>query len=90
MTNIETSEWSGEGTFTQTLIDAMTSIDDVGLLRVEDAPSTRVDVGYQFISNEIYVGFRTQAVQTRIRRFGFWPTTVVVDKNCMSLTDLGR
>ena len=90
MTNIETSEWSGEGTFTQTLIDAMTSIDDVGLLRVEDAPSTRGDVGYQFISNEIYVGFRTQAVQTRIRRFGFWPTTVVVDKNCMSLTDLGR
>ena len=64
MTNIETSEWSGEGTFTQTLIDAMTSIDDVGLLRVEDAPSTRVDVGYQFISNEIYVGFRTSSPPT--------------------------
>ena len=90
MTNIETSEWSGEGTFTQTLIDAMTSIDDVGLLRVEDAPSTPLDVGYQLISNEIYVGFCTRAVQTRVRRFGFWPTTVVVDEKCMSLTDLGR
>jgi len=90
MTKIETSEWSGEGTFTQTLIDAMTSIDGIGLLRVEDAPSTRVDVGYQLISNEIYVGFCTQLVQTRVRRFGFWPTTVMVERKCMSLTDLGR
>ena len=90
MTNIETSEWSGEGTFTQTLIDAMTLIDDVGLLRVEDSPSTKVDVGYQFISNEIYVGFCTQLVQTRVRRFGFLPTTVMVERNCISLTDLGR
>ncbi len=90
MTNIETSEWSGEGTFTQTLIDAMTLIDDVGLLRVEDSPSTKVDVGYQFINNEIYVGFCTQLVQTRVRRFGFLPTTVMVERNCISLTDLGR
>ena len=90
MTNIETSEWSGEGTFTQTLIDAMTLIDDVGLLRVEDSPSTKVDVGYQFISNEIYVGFCTQLVQTLVRRFGFLPTTVMVERNCISLTDLGR
>ena len=90
MTNNETAEWSGEGTFTQTLIDAMTSIAGIELLRVEDAPSTRVDVGYQFISNEIYVGFCTQLVQTRVRRFGFWPTTVMVERKCMSLTDLGR
>ena len=90
MASIETAEWSGEGTFSLSLVDALRSIDDVGLLRVADAQAPRLDVGYQYIGNEIYVGLRTQAVQTRIRRFGFWPTTVVVDKNCMSLTDLGR
>ena len=90
MTNLEISEWSGEGTFTQTLIDAIAPIDDVGLLRVEDVPSSRVDMGYQFISNEIYIEFCTQAVRTRVKRCGFWPATATVDEKRMSLTDLGR
>ena len=50
---LDTSRWSGEGTFTQTLIDVLQTISGISLVRVEDAPSTRSDADYNFISNEI-------------------------------------
>ena len=87
---VDTTEWSGDGTFTQALIDAIAPVEDVAFLRVEDAPATRADVGYQFISNELYVRFRTRSVRTRVRRFGFWPVTVTVEEPCMSLAGLER
>ncbi len=53
------SKWSGEGTFTQLVIDRLREIDGVRFVRVEDAPATRSDADYNFISNEIFVGFAT-------------------------------
>ncbi|HAK56538.1 MAG: hypothetical protein QF463_01260 [Vicinamibacterales bacterium] len=90
MSDVDTTEWSGEGAFTQTLIEVIAPIADVAFLRVEDALATRVDAGYQLISNELYVAFRTESVQMRTRRFGFWPTTVSVRQKQMSLDDLAR
>jgi hypothetical protein len=88
VSDVETTEWSGEGAFTQTLIDVIAPLADVAFLRVEDAPATRVDVGYQFISNELYVAFRSETVQMPTNRFGFWPTTVRVQQKQMSLDGL--
>ena len=52
---LETSAWSGEGTFTQLLLERLGDVAGVRFVRVEDAPATRSDADYNFISNELYV-----------------------------------
>jgi len=69
---IDTSGWSGEGTFTGTLVEALKTLDEVAFLRVEDAPAAHSGAGYTFISNEVYVGFAGtwKAGNGRRRRIG--------------------
>jgi hypothetical protein len=55
--HVDTTRWSGEGTFTQVLVDHLQQLEGIAFVRVEDAPSSRSDADYNFISNEIYVGF---------------------------------
>ena len=55
--NLDASCWSGEGTFTKLLIVALREMAAVEALRVEDAPASRADTGFSFISNELYVLF---------------------------------
>ncbi len=87
---IDTANWSGEGTFTQVLIDHLKSIDRVAFVRVEDAPASRSEADYNFISNEIFVGFATAVRQERVRRFGFLPATRDVVEKTMTLEGLER
>jgi len=54
---VDVSSWSGEGDFTQSLLDVLKALTTVTFLRVEDAPASRSESAYSFISNEIYVGF---------------------------------
>jgi len=75
---LDTSKWSGEGAFTQTLIDRLQGLDGVELVRVENAPASRSEADYSFISNEIFVAFATDARQERVKRFGFLPATRTV------------
>ena len=42
-------------------------------MRVEDAPATRSEADYNFISNEIFVGFATVERQEPVKRFGLLP-----------------
>ena len=85
---LDTSAWSGEGTFTQLLIERLRDVAAVRLVRVEDAPATRSDADYNFISNEIYVGFATTERQERITRFGVLPGVRTVTEPAMTLTGL--
>jgi hypothetical protein len=85
---LETSAWSGEGTFTQVLIDRLREMTGVGYVRVEDAPATRSDADYNFISNELYVGFDTVERRERIRRFGLLPGSRTVTEKAMTLPGL--
>ena len=55
---LDASAWSGDGAFTQLLIDALTAQPQVRFVKVEDAPASRSDASFSFISNEIYVTFR--------------------------------
>jgi len=54
---VDRSGWSGDGAFTQLLIDALGDVEAIRHLRVEDAPATRVDALVSFISNELFVTF---------------------------------
>ena len=86
--DLETSGWSGEGTFTQVLIDRLRELEGVALVRVEDAPASRSEADYNFISNEIFVRFSTTDREERITRFGFLPTRRVVQEKTMTLSGL--
>ena len=86
--NVDTSNWSGEGTFTQQLIDQLRQLDAVALVRVEDAPASRSEADYNFVSNEIYVAFTTASRTERIRRFGFLPASKTVVEKTMTMSGL--
>ena len=85
---LESSAWSGEGTFTQLLIEKLRDVSGVRFVRVEDAPATRSDADYNFISNELFVGFDTIERQERITRFGLLPGVRTVSEKAMTLQGL--
>ncbi len=85
---LDTSKWSGEGAFTQVLVDAIARVDRVVFLRAEDAPATRSEADYNFVSNEIYVRFGTEPRIERIRRFGIIPGTRRLAVPTMLLSEL--
>jgi len=85
---LESSAWSGEGTFTQLLIDRLRDVAGVRFVRVEDAPATRSEADYNFISNELFVDFDTVERREPIKRFGLLPGTRVVTEKAMTLQGL--
>jgi hypothetical protein len=56
---LDASGWSGEGEFTERLVAVLSAMPEVRFLKVEDAPASRADAGFSFISNEVFVGFAT-------------------------------
>jgi len=84
----DVSGWSGEGTFTQTLLDVIKQEARIASFRVEDAPATRSDADYNFISNEIFVGFATSTRSERTWKFGLLPSTTVVTDKKMTVPGL--
>jgi hypothetical protein len=67
--NVDTSKWSGEGEFTQLLVEHLRQLPGVAGVRVEDAPATRSEADYNFISNELFIEFVSEAhVELRLRR----------------------
>ncbi len=87
-TQVDYEQWSGEGEFTLTLIDWLVSRDAIGFIRVEDAASTRNDVEYNFISNEVFVRFRTVDRVAHTRLWGIFPRRRVVSEPTMTLDEL--
>jgi hypothetical protein len=85
---VDLSAWSGEGEFTQVLVDHLRTLDRITFIRVEDAPASRSEADYNFISNEVYVSFATVVERERGRAFGFIPTARAVEKKSMTLADL--
>lgn len=85
---VDTSGWSGDGAFTKRLIDALGNVGFVSSLKVEDAPASRADAGFSFISNELFVLFESTERVVRTRRFGFIPGSTVVRETAMTLDRL--
>ena len=85
---VETSKWSGEGTFTQVLVDCLKQVDGVAAVRVEDAPASRSEADYNFMSNEIFIVFATATRDEPIRRFGVFPGTRTVQYASLTMAAL--
>jgi hypothetical protein len=86
--DVDTEKWSGEGAFTQVVVDALGALGTVTRVRVEDAPASRSEADYNFMSNEIYVTFATRSRQEAVRRFGILPASRTVVENVMTLAAL--
>ena len=84
----DTSRWTGDGTFTPVLLAALDGIDAVTHVRVEDAPASRADAGYNFIANEVYVTFGVDRVEVPVRRFGLLPGRTTVSRPKMTIREL--
>ena len=58
--HVDSAGWSGEGAFTQVVVDRLRAIENVTAVKIEDAPATRSEADYNFIANEIFVTFATE------------------------------
>lgn len=63
---LQTDQWSGDGQFTRLLADALGAMAEIAMVRIEDAPASRAESGYNFISNEIYVTFTRRWLRRRL------------------------
>jgi hypothetical protein len=87
---LDATNWSGGGSFTQIVIDRLRELEAIRSVRVEDAPATRSEADYNFISNEIFVEFTTTTRQEAIKRFGILPATRSVEHKSMTIADLEK
>lgn len=85
---IDKAGWSGDGDLTARMLDALAAMDAVTFLRVEDAPATRAEAGFNFLSNEIYVRFRDVPQAVRERWLGIVPVTRHRPRPAWTLEDL--
>jgi hypothetical protein len=85
---LDAKAWSGEGTFTQQLIERLRDLPSVRFVRVEDAPATRSEADYNFISNELYVDFVTTERRESFKRFGVLRGHRTVAEKAMTLAGL--
>jgi hypothetical protein len=72
------------------VVDRLREFDTVRAVRVEDAPATRSEADYNFISNEIFVEFATTMKEETFKRFGFLPGTRSVEQKAMTIADLEK
>jgi hypothetical protein len=86
---IDQSAWSGDGDFAIALVEALKAIDEIAFLRVEDAPASRSDSGYNFLATEVYVAFATERRPRMSRWLGLVPRIRMEDAPRMTLAELG-
>ena len=60
----------------------------MALLRVEDAPASRSEADYNFISNEVFVDFVTESRQARVRKWGVLPVSHTIETKTMTIGQL--
>ena len=85
---VDSGGWSGEGEFTQNVLERIRAIDQIAAMKIEDAPSTRSDADYNFIANEIFVTFAVREQREPVRRFGLIPGTKRTLAKSMTFEDL--
>jgi len=86
--DVDRSKWSGEGEFTQLLLEHLGQVPGVAGVRVEDAPATRSEADYNFISNELFIEFVSEAHEGRTRKWGFVPVRQIVETKSMTIAQL--
>jgi len=85
---VDREAWSGDGDLTIALLESLSGIEQIGFVRVEDAPASRTGPAFAFIGNDIYVAFRMQRTIGVGRLFGLLPHPAIVLKKSLTLERL--
>lgn len=67
--------WSGDGDFTQYLVDVLRNWAPIASIRIEDAPTGREGEGFNFLSNDVFVTFTLRPVAQPA--YAFWRRQVL-------------
>lgn len=86
--HVDSEGWSGEGAFTQNVLERLRAIEHLAAMKVEDAPSTRSDADYNFIANEIFVTFRKVERYEKYKVIGPFTARRRVEAKAMTFDDL--
>lgn len=86
--HVDSEGWSGEGEFTQNVLERLRTIEHVAAMKVEDAPSTRSDADYNFIANEIFITFATVERDEPFKLLGTFTSRRRVAVKAMTFDDL--
>ena len=86
--DVDSAGWSGEGAFTQIVVDTLRTIDTVTLVKVEDAPATRSEADYNFIANEIFVTFAMEERYEPFKSLGLFTRKRRVSARAMTFDEL--
>jgi hypothetical protein len=86
--HFDSAGWSGEGDFTQVVVERLRTIEEIAGVKVEDAPATRSEAEYNFLANEIFVTFATRVDREPIKRFGIIPSARRVISKAMTFDTL--
>ncbi len=87
---VDSEGWSGEGAFTQTVVEVLRTIEHVAAMKVENAPATRSDADYNLIANEIFITFVTAVRKEPIKRLGIIPGSRSIIEPVMTLDGLEK
>ena len=85
---VDDTRWSGDGSFTPLLVAALRRISGIAALRVEDAPASRADAGFNFIANEIFVTFVERVTAERRFWLGLVPYQRQVRRAALDVSGL--
>ena len=86
--HVDSEGWSGEGAFTQVVVDRLRAIETVAAVKVEDAPATRTEADYNFIANEIFVTFATEERFEPFKVLGVFTRRRRVSSRAMTFDEL--
>ncbi len=82
---IDREAWSGDGELTAALLEALEAMEEVAVVRVQDAPASRAEAGYAFICNDVFVGFRRRRALVVRRVLRFLPVPALVHAPSLTL-----
>ncbi len=85
---IDRAEWSGDGDLTIALVEVLAGLHQVAVVKVQDAPTSRAEAGFNFIGNDLFVGFRVQRRMTVRRRLGIVPVPAITHVRSLTLEGL--
>jgi hypothetical protein len=85
--HVDSERWSGEGEFTQSVLERIRAIEQVAAMKIEDAPSTRSEADYNFIANEIFVTFATVERYEPFKLLGTFNSRRRVEAKAMTFDD---
>jgi hypothetical protein len=88
--HVDSEGWSGEGAFTQVVVDRLRAVEEIAGLKVEDAPATRSEADYNFLANEIFVTFATRVERESTKLLGIIPGHKRVTAKAMTFDALAK